>query len=370
MWNPAEASGVGGSAAIHMRGRPNDFTLSIIVPMYNEAEAIEGFFSRLVPVLEQAAPHFEIVCVNDGSSDATLAALQGAQATWPSIKIVNLTRNFGKEAALSAGLDFCRGDAVVPIDADLQDPPEVITDFLNRWREGADVVVGVRSDRSADTFVKRVTAQWFYALFNKFSDTPIPCDAGDFRLMDRQVVEIVRRLPERTRFMKGLFAWVGFRTEEVKYVREARSAGKGKWRAWALWNFALEGIFSFSTTPLKIWMYFGALVASLSIGYMIFLILRTLIIGIDVPGYTSLAVLILFSLGLNLVNMGIIGEYIGRIYTEVKGRPIYVVAPSCGSSVPVEHGHQNLTAQPPTPVAVANGKGWNGGERLVERIEQ
>lgn len=353
MRNPAEAGAVGGSTAIHVRGRPNDYTLSVVVPMYNEAEAIEGFFTRLVPVLAQAAPHFEIVCVNDGSSDATLAALQVAQATWPSIKIVNLTRNFGKEAALTAGLDFCSGDAVVPIDADLQDPPEVITDFVNRWREGADVVVGVRSDRSADTIVKRVTAQWFYALFNRFSDTPIPCDAGDFRLMDRQVVEVLQRLPERTRFMKGLFAWVGFRTEEVNYVREARRAGKGKWKAWALWNFALEGIFSFSTTPLKIWMYFGVLVASLSIGYMLFLILRTLIIGIDVPGYTSLAVLILFSLGLNLVNMGIIGEYIGRIYTEVKGRPIYVVAPPFG---------QDLTA--------ATGKERNGGERLLERIEQ
>lgn len=366
MWKPTEADGVGGGTAVYMRGRSNNYTLSVIVPMYNEAEALDAFFSRLVPVLEQAAPRFEIVCVNDGSSDETLAALEIAQATWSSIKIINLSRNFGKEAALTAGLDFCSGDAVVPIDADLQDPPEVITEFVMRWREGADVVVGVRGDRSADTFVKRVTARWFYALFNRFSDTPIPSDAGDFRLMDRQVVEIIRQLPERTRFMKGLFAWVGFRTEEVKYVREARSAGQGKWKAWALWNFALEGIFSFSTTPLKIWMYFGALVASLSIGYMLFLILRTLIIGIDVPGYTSLAVLILFSLGLNLVNMGIIGEYIGRIYTEVKGRPIYVIAPPSRSSAPTERAGQDVTAPPTMSVAAATGS----GERLVERIEQ
>jgi polyisoprenyl-phosphate glycosyltransferase len=302
-----------------------DFLLSVIVPMHNEEEVLGAFFSRIIPVLKQTAPRFEILCIDDGSTDDTVAGLVAAQQRWPEIRIITLARNFGKEAALTAGLDLCEGDAVVPIDADLQDPPELMEEFVKRWRAGADVVVGVRVDRSSDSVFKRVSARWFYKIFNKASDTEIPSDAGDYRLMDKQVIEVLRRLPERTRFMKGIFAWVGFKQDHAPYTREVRNAGEGKWKPWKLWNFALEGIFSFTTAPLRVWTYVGLLVAAAAFLFMVFLIVRTLALGADVPGYASLAVLILFSLSFNLVTMGILGEYVGRIYTEVKGRPLYIV---------------------------------------------
>ncbi len=303
----------------------HDFRLSIVVPMYNEQAVLEPFFHRLLPVLDRITSDWEVVCVNDGSRDETLAVLLVMLQRDPRIKVVDLSRNFGKEVALTAGLDHVTGDAVVPIDADLQDPPEVIEQFVARWRDGYDVVIGVRRDRAADNPAKRITAYLFYDLFNRVSNLSIPPNAGDFRLMDRRVVEVLKRLPERTRFMKGLFAWAGFRQIIVTFPREARVAGLGKWKVWTLWNFALEGLFSFSSLPLRIWTYFGGTLALLAFLYMVYTIVKTLVVGVDVPGYGSIVTLLLFSLGVNLIGIGMLGEYIGRIFTEVKRRPLYVI---------------------------------------------
>lgn len=301
------------------------FLLSIVCPCHNEEPTIPLLFGALEPVLESITADYEIICVDDGSSDGTLARLLAAAARNPRIRVIELSRNFGKEAALTCGLDHARGDAVVPIDADLQDPPELIRDMVEKWREGFEVVLAQRVDRSTDSLAKRTSAGWFYKLHNRISDSPIPENVGDFRLMDRRVVEAIRQLPEQRRFMKGLFAWVGFRTTTVPYVRQERVASATKFSTWRLWNLALEGITSFSTMPLRVWMYIGLAVAGSTFLYGSFLILRTLIYGIDVPGYASLLVSILFLGGLQLMGMGIIGEYVGRIYQEAKGRPVYIV---------------------------------------------
>lgn len=299
--------------------------ISLVCPFFNEAEAIDVFFSRIVPVLDGLGESYEIVCVNDGSSDATLLRLCDVQKTVSHVRVIDLSRNFGKEAALSAGIDHALGDAVVVIDADLQDPPEVIPLLVAQWRAGSDVVLARRADRSSDGFFKRSFARLFYRVIERISESPIPADVGDFRLMDRKVVEALKLLPERRRFMKGLFAWVGFRTSYVEYVRASRSAGSSKFPGWRLWNFALEGITAFSTVPLRIWTYIGAFVAAVSFVYGIAIIARTLIFGIDVPGYASILTVMLFLGGIQLIGIGIIGEYIGRIYVESKQRPVYIV---------------------------------------------
>jgi len=299
--------------------------LSIICPCHNEESAISLFFEALEPVLEGITPNYEIICIDDGSTDATLIQLLAAARRNPRISVIELSRNFGKEAALTCGLDHARGDAVIPIDADLQDPPEIIVDLVAKWREGFEVVLAQRIDRRADSLAKRTSANWFYKLHNRISDSPIPENVGDFRLMDRCVVEAIRKLPEQRRFMKGLFAWVGFRTATVSYSRPERVASATKFSTWRLWNLALEGITSFSTMPLRIWMYIGLAVAGSAFFYATFLILRTILFGIDVHGYASLLVSVLFLGGLQLMGLGIIGEYIGRIYQESKGRPVYIV---------------------------------------------
>ena len=299
--------------------------LSVVVPMYNEAEGIGPFLDRTLPVLRSLGEPFEIVCVNDGSTDATLESLRRAQRHEPAIRIVDLSRNFGKEAALSAGLDHARGAAVVPLDADLQDPPELIPEMLAKWREGYEVVLARRADRQADGPMKRLTARLFYRVHNTLADTPIPEDVGDFRLLDRSVLAALGRLPERRRFMKGLFAWVGFRTCTIPFVRDARHAGSSKWNWWRLWNLAIEGITSFSSMPLRLWSYVGCGISLLAFLYAAFTVAKTLILGRDVPGYASLIVVVLFLGGLQLMTLGLLGEYIGRIYTEVKGRPIYIL---------------------------------------------
>ena len=300
--------------------------LSIVAPVYNEAEAIPIFLRALdATVGKLPGVDWEVVFVNDGSIDDTLLSLEIEAAKRPNIVIVDLSRNFGKEAALTAGLDHANGDAIVPMDVDLQDPPELIERMLTLWREGWEVVVARRRDRSTDTAAKRITARAFYRLMSRISRPTLPPDVGDFRLMDRKVVEAIRRLPEKRRFMKGLFAWVGFRTTEVTYERPARAAGQTKFNSWKLWNLALEGITSFSTLPLRIWTYFGAAIASIAFLYGALIIARTLLRGIDVPGYASLVVLILFFGGIHLVTLGVIGEYLGRTYEEAKQRPVYVV---------------------------------------------
>ena len=316
-----------------MADDPN-IILSIVVPMFNEEDGIDAFFARVEPVAEDVvAPlrrSYEIVCVDDGSRDRTLEMLHAHRARNPAIKIVSLSRNFGKDLALTAGLDHATGAAVVPIDSDLQDPPEVIHDLFASWLEGNEVVYATRSSRASDGATKRATAGWFYRVHNLMADVKIPANTGDFRLMDRRVVQALGQLPERNRFMKGLFAWVGFRQARVDYAREPRRHGRTKWKAWRLWNFGLDGITSSSTVPLRVWSYIGAIVFLLALIYAGFLVVRTLVYGSDVPGYASLMVVLLFMGGINLLTLGIIGEYVGRIYTEVKRRPLYLVRERAG----------------------------------------
>lgn len=300
--------------------------LSLVVPFYNEEEMIGAFFGSVIPVLEAIdETQFEIVCVNDGSRDGTLRMLISMANEDNRIRVIDLTRNFGKEAALSAGLDEARGTIVIPFDADLQDPPKVIPLLVKKWREGYDVVVAKRSSRLTDSFLKRHTAAIFYRIHNAVCDTKIPENVGDFRLITREVVDALKRLPETRRFMKGLFAWVGYPTAVVEYVREPRVAGRSKFSGWKLWTFALEGFTSFSTLPLRVWTYIGSFVALGSILWASFLIVRTLIQGVAVPGYASLISAVLLLGGIQLIGIGVLGEYIGRIYCESKNRPVYLV---------------------------------------------
>jgi glycosyltransferase involved in cell wall biosynthesis len=298
--------------------------------MHDEAPVLAMLFDRLFEVLARLRVNWEIVCVDDGSRDETLRELLRRSGLDRRIKVIALARNFGKEAALTAGIDAASGSMVVPIDADLQDPPELIERFVELWEEGFDVVYGVRSDRSADATLKRLTALSFYRVFNVISDLPIPASTGDFRLMDRKVVDAVKLMPERNRFMKGLFAWVGFRQIGVPYVRPKRVAGTTTWGYLRLWKFALDGITSFSTAPLRVWTGLGLIAALLAMIAAVALILRTLILGRDVPGYASLMVVVLMSFAVQMIAFGVLGEYVGRLYQEVKGRPIYIVSRRVG----------------------------------------
>lgn len=322
----------------------NRFRLSLIVAMYNEEAMVRTFFDRIVPIAAATAPDYEIICVNDGSVDRTSELLQSEREANPNIKIIDLTRNFGKEFAMTAGIDHADGDAVIPIDADLQDSPELIGDMVAKWQEGYDMVLAVRNNRDSDSLLKRRTANAFYRIFMSLSEVPIPANAGDFRLMDRSVVEALKRLPERNRFMKGMFAWLGFKQATLTYTRQARVAGESKWKYWRLWNFALDGILSFSTLPLRVWTYAGLLVATVASSYMMVIIGRTLIFGVDVPGYASLAVIILFFSGMNMIGLGVLGEYIGRIFIETKRRPLYLVRKTMGFNDGTPHMH---TKAPP-----------------------
>lgn len=300
--------------------------VSIVVPFFNEAEVVNAFYSGITKVVDTIPNlRFEFVCVNDGSEDDTFEQLVQLVERDARVRVIDLSRNFGKEAALTAGIEESLGDAVIPMDADLQDPPAVIPSLIAEWNEGYEVVLAKRSNRRSDTFLKRKTAALFYWMHNWISDTSVPENVGDFRLIDRTVVRALRDLPERRRFMKGLFAWVGFRAKTVEYERAARAAGKTKFSGWRLWNFALEGITSFSTVPLRVWTYVGTSFALVGFLYALFIILRTLIIGADVPGYASILTAILFLGGVQLIGIGVVGEYVGRIYIESKHRPIYIV---------------------------------------------
>ena len=304
--------------------------ISIVAPAYNEASNIQAFYDRVSGVLNKMEADYEIVFVNDGSTDDTLERFLDLAGKDHRVRVVDLSRNFGKEIARSAGIDAARGDAVVPIDVDLQDPPELIPDLVAKWREGYDVVYATRERREGESWFKRLTAVGFYRLMEKLTPIGIPRDTGDFRLMSRPVVEALQQIPERHRFMKGLFAWVGFKQTGVKYSRDPRLAGKTAWNYWKLWNFALEGITSFSHIPLQLVSYFGFGVAVLAFLYSLVIVTRTLIQGGDVPGYPSLITVILFLGGIQLLSIGILGEYIGRIHDEVKRRPLYIVKEKYG----------------------------------------
>jgi glycosyltransferase involved in cell wall biosynthesis len=302
----------------------SDLLISLVVPVFNEEASIDVFLKHLNPVLNESNDSFQILFVDDGSRDRTCEIIEAIASEDDRIILISLSRNFGKEAALTAGLEEASGDAVIPMDVDLQDPPELILSFIEKWKQGYDVVYGKRALRREEGFLKRFSASTFYELFNCLSPMKIPMNVGDYRLMDRQVIDVLNRLPERNRFMKGLFAWAGFKSIGIDYARPERKAGDSKWNYWKLWNFALDGVLSFSTVPLRIWSYLGALFAILGLSYGAYIVMETMIHGRNVPGYASLMTAILFFGGIQLISLGIIGEYIGRIFLEVKQRPVYV----------------------------------------------
>ncbi len=299
-------------------------TLSVVVPAFNEEAVLGEFHQRLTAVLDGLPVDAEVIYVNDGSRDGTPALLAALNGRDPRVAVVDFSRNFGKEIAMTAGLDCARGDAVIIIDADLQDPPELIPDMVREWRAGHDVVLMRRASRDEGWF-KKATARAFYWAIGHLSSVPIPANVGDFRLLSRRAVDALKCVPERSRFMKGLFAWIGFPTKEIDYHRDSRHAGSTKWNYWRLWNFALEGITSFSAMPLKIASYVGFATALVAFGYGAVVIGKTLLFGDPVRGYPTLVVLVLFLGGLQLMALGIIGEYLARMFIEVKQRPLYIV---------------------------------------------
>ena len=299
--------------------------ISLVMPAYNEQDTLSVAFDRLEKVLADSPHEWELILVNDGSADNTLLEVTAYRPCAFRMVVVDLSRHFGKEAALSAGLRATSGDAVIPMDADLQDPPELVLEMVSRWEKGAEVVIARRSNRGTDLWTKRFSAMLFYRAFNMMSDVAIPENVGDFRLMDRSVVDAINDLPENRRFMKGLFAWAGFRTEEIEYVRPVRASGTTKFNTLRLLNLAIEGVTSFSTAPLRLVTYLGMSVAIAAMAYGSYIALRTLIYGIDLPGYASIVSLLAFLSGIQLLGIGIVGEYVGRSYMESKSRPPYVI---------------------------------------------
>jgi glycosyltransferase involved in cell wall biosynthesis len=299
--------------------------LTVVVPAYNESEGLRDFHARLGAVLDGLDLESDVLYVDDGSRDDTYAVMCALRTRDPRVSTLKLSRNFGKELALTAGLDHVDADAAVVIDSDLQDPPELIPTFVQRWREGYDVVYGTRASRAGETGFKKMTASGFYRVMERLSSTPIPRDTGDFRLLSRRALDALKQVRERQRFMKGLFTWVGFRQLSVVYHRDSRHAGQTKWNYWRLWNFAIEGITSFSNAPLKVATYFGLLAAVLAFVFGIWVLGKALWLGDPVRGYPSLMVVVLFLGGVQLMALGVIGEYLGRLYVESKQRPLYLV---------------------------------------------
>ncbi|MBF0310503.1 MAG: glycosyltransferase [Magnetococcales bacterium] len=303
---------------------------SIVVPFYNEKNNIDALFHRLLPVLNQLAEPWEVICVNDGSRDATLAGLAAWHEREARIKVIDLSRNFGKEVALSAGLAHAQGRAVIPMDADLQHPPEIIPEMVQRWREGYDVVYAVRHSRVGQKASRRLLSRGFYWVFEHLTGMPLPREAGDYRLLDRKVVDVINNMPERSRFMKGIFTWVGFRQTGVPYEQEERVGGASKWGSVKLFRFAAVGLTAFSNFPLRVWGVVGATVSLLAFLYIFYRVVRTLVYGVDIPGYESILAAILFMGGMQLLTLGFIGDYLGRVFDEVKGRPLYIIRDALG----------------------------------------
>jgi glycosyltransferase involved in cell wall biosynthesis len=314
--------------------------ISIIVPVLDEVQAVPIFLAEVVPMLESVChgqlegASFEVVFIDDGSTDRTAEAIMDAAGSRPEIKLVRFSRNFGKESALAAGLQYASGAAVIPMDVDLQDPPEVVPRMVEQWLKGAEVVNAVRRRRDTDTAFKRFTARSFYKLYNRIADHPIKSDVGDFRLLDRAVVEALNQLSEGSRFTKALYSWVGYRNVDIEYDRGERASGDSKWRFGELFRFAIDGIISSSTAPLRVWSYIGLFIGVLAFVYAGITVFKTLTFGDDVPGYSSLIVVILLLGGLNLLSLGIMGQYIGRIAQEVRNRPLFVVRETHGLTTP------------------------------------
>ena len=311
--------------------------ISMVAPAWNEAKNLVAFIETLTKVLDGIGEPWEIVFVDDGSKDDTLGMLLAARANDPRIKVVSLARNFGKDVALTAGLHHARGRAVIPIDCDLQHPPELIPEMVAKWRAGADMVIGVRSKRTEEGFLRRTFSSWYYGLMRRMTNITIPPNAGDFRLLDRKIVDVINEMPERTRFMKGIFAWPGFKTESIEFQANQRAGGNTSWSMFKLWRFALDGLFSFSTAPLKIWTYIGGLAAFGAFVYLVITLIQKIFFGIAAEGYASLLIVMLGFNGLLLLSNGIQGEYIARIFEEVKGRPLFVVGKKWGFDEPAVH---------------------------------
>ena len=311
--------------------RPVHSRLSIVVPVFNEALGLEALVARLRPVLDASGCAWEVIFVDDGSRDGSRDVLRRLHQAEPRMKAVFLSRNFGKECAIAAGLAHAAGDAVILMDSDLQHPPETIPQFLAKWRDGYEIVYGQRDDRASDSPFRRMFSRGFYKLFESMSGTTLPDGAGDFRLLDRKAVAAMNQFGERARFNKGLYAWIGFKTVGVDYHVPPRHDGGGsRWRPGQLWHFALDGLVSFSTVPLRVWSYVGLVVSMAAFGYLLVFLTRTLIFGTDVPGFPSLLISVMFFGGIQLISLGVIGEYMGRIYEEVKGRPLFIVADEIG----------------------------------------
>ena len=321
--------------------------ISIVAPAYNEERNIHAFLAAMIPVLESIGETFEIIFVNDGSRDNTLAMLAAAASQDPRIKVVGLARNFGKDIALSAGLTYATGQAIIPIDCDLQHPPELIPQFVAKWREGYDMVLGVRSKRDEEGWLRRTLSQTYYKVMRMMTSVEIPPNAGDFRLIDRKILDVINKMPERHRFMKGIFAWPGFKVTSIPFQANVRANDtRTSWSFFTLWKFALDGLFSFSTAPLKLWTYIGALSAGGAFLYLLITIIQKLFWGIAVPGYASLLIVLLFFNGLLLISNGIQGEYIARIFEEVKGRPLFVVGQTFGIEGAQAVNHAPVQAAP------------------------
>lgn len=302
--------------------------ITLLVPAYNEEASLPILHLRLSEAIGICEPHFEILYVDDGSTDASWAVLQKIAESDGRVRLISLSRNFGKEAALSAGLDHVAGDsdAMIILDADGQDPPELIPEFIEKWKQGYDVVYGTRSRREGESWFKRATSSAFYRVINSLSNIAIPADTGDFRLLSRNVLDALTQMGERQRFMKGLFAWVGFNQTALNYTRQARIAGATKFNYWRLWNLALEGITSFSTAPLRLATYIGLLTALFAFGYGIWIVAKTIVWGDAVQGWPSMMTIILLLGGMQLMALGMVGEYLGRLYMETKQRPLYLIA--------------------------------------------